>query len=293
MQTWLRNRHSWTLTAAAPLLTALGVGERTVPDPDAVQPPPEPVARLPREAALSPQQRRLAHHPLRGARVGRLLWDGTTVQQTSPVTCGALSLLLLATAGDPVLAAWLTSGVRIGSTPPPELARASRAQLAAPDVASRLAVAERLVHESATRGSLGPIGWPRGLGTPPWGAARVARFRGVDYTHVPVHDGDVARTRTVLMTARAATRLGIPVPLFTGGDLGPGGSIATAVPRHVVLALPHRSAKDTLRIFEPSRGQVYDVAIDALLGRSRSRAALGGWSHVVWAVLPRSAFTAG
>ena len=32
------------------------------------------------------------------------------------------------------------------------------------------------------------------------------------------------------------------------------------------------------------------VAIDALLARRRSMPALGHWSHVVWAVLPDSAF---
>ncbi|ROR97485.1 hypothetical protein EDD28_2084 [Salana multivorans] len=286
----LRTRSTWNLTAATGLLTALGVGERGLPDPGAVEPPPQPAGTIPREAALTPVQRRLALAPLRGGRVGALTWDGTRVRQTSPVTCGALSLLLLAAAGDPVLASWLTTGARVGPVPPPELARLSREELALDDVAARVAVAERAVHGASRHATLGPFDWPRAVGTPPWGAARVARFRGVEYTHTPVNDGDVARTRVVLDTVRAATRLGIPVPLFTGGDLGRGGSPAAAVPRHVVLAVPHRNGTSDLRILEPSAGSTFQVPIDALLGRTRGHAALGGWSHVVWAVLPRSAY---
>ncbi|GMA32160.1 hypothetical protein [Litorihabitans aurantiacus] len=209
--------------------------------------------------------------------------------QTTPSTCGATALLLLAAAGDPALAAWLTTGVRVGPTPPPELTRASRDELATPDVAGRLAVAQRLVSVRARARALGPLRWPGAVGTPPWTAVREARFRGVTWTHTAVHDAEVARTRAVLETVWRATSLGIPVPLYTGGNVAQG--VTTAIPRHVVLAVPGaRPVAGELRLYEPSRGRVHAVAIEALLARRRPHAALGGWSHVVWAVLPRSAY---
>lgn len=223
-------------------------------------------------------------------------WAGHLLRQASPTTCGATSLLVLAALGDPVLALWLTSGKRAGATAPPELARLSRAELALPSVAERVAVAERQVHAAARHRSMLPwaslpLDWPAAVGTPPWGAAHTARFRGVTYTHAVVHDADVARTRTILETVRTANRLGIPVPLYSGGDLGRGGSPAKAIPRHVVLAVPSRTAKPgELRIFEPGAGRIYGVSIDTLLARRRPHAALGGWSHVVWAVLPKAAY---
>lgn len=282
------SRHDWTLSAARPLLAAAGVGERALPDPGAVTRPPQAVGRLAREVALTPPQKRLAHAPLRGGRVGVLRWDGVPITQAA-TSCGAMSLLVLAAAGDPVLAAWLTTGARVGSTPPPELARATPRDLAAPGVAERVAVAERLLFAQARSHAIGPLPWPAAIGTPPWTAAREARFRGVRYAHTAVHDADVARTRRVLETVRRANELGIPVPLYTGGDAAKG--VATAIPRHVVLAVPSsRPRAGELRIYEPSGGRVHAVAIDALLARRRSMPALGHWSHVVWAVLPDSAF---
>jgi hypothetical protein len=282
------SRHDWTLSAARPLLAAAGLGERSQPDPRAVARPPEGLGRLARDVALTPAQKRLAHAPLRGGRTGVLRWDGVPITQGA-TSCGAMSLLVLAAAGDPVLAAWLTTGVRVGSTPPPELARATREDLAAPGVAGRVAVAERLLFARARSHAIGPLPWPAAIGTPPWTAAREARFRGVRWTHTAVHDADVARTRAVLETVRRATELGIPVPLYTGGDAAKG--LATAVPRHVVLAVPSsRPKQGELRIYEPSGGRVHAVAVDALLARRRSMPALGHWSHVVWAVLPTDAF---
>ena len=287
-------RRAWTLSAAAPALAIAGIGRRGLPRAELLQAPPI-AAALPQESATA-SQRNLAQSPLRGSRVGQVRWAGHLLRQASPTTCGAMSLLVLAALGDPVLALWLTSGKRAGSVPPPELARLSREELALETVAERVAVAERHVHAAARHHSMLPWGsvpvdWPAAVGTPPWGAARAARFRGVAYTHAVVHDVDVARTRSILETVRAANRLGIPVPLYSGGDLGRGGSPATAIPRHVVLAVPSRTAKPgELRIFEPGSGRIYGVGIDALLARRRPHAALGGWRHVVWAVLPAAAY---
>lgn len=282
------NRHGWTLTAARPVLAGLGVGESAVPDPSRVLGPTERVGRLAREVALTPAQRRLAHAPLRGGRVGPLRWNGEPVVQ-GPTSCGAMSLLLLSAAGDPGFAAWLTAGVRVGAVPPPELVRASRTDLEAATVGERIAVAERLLFARARARAIGPLTWPAAIGTPPWTAAREARFRGVRFTHTAVHDVEIGRTRAVLETVAAATARGIPVPLYTGGDVAKGWS--TALPRHVVLALPAARPKPgELRIYEPSSGRVHAVSIDRLLARRRPLAALGHWTHVTWAILPRTAF---
>ncbi|PWD50343.1 hypothetical protein C8046_06420 [Serinibacter arcticus] len=282
------SRHHLTLSAARPALAAVGLGERAVPDPALVEAPPQPVGRLDREAPLLAVQKRLAHAPLRGGRVGVLRWNGDPVKQ-GPTSCGAMSLLLLAAAGDPVLAAWLTTGVRVGTSPPSELSRASREDLEAPTVAGRIAVAERLLFARARERAIGPVTWPAAIGTPPWTAAREARFRGVRFSHTAVHDVDVARTRAVLSTVARATALGIPVPLYTGGDVAKG--ITTAIPRHVVLAVPSAHPKPgELRIYEPGGGRIHSVGIEQLLARRRTHPALGYWTHVTWALLPESAF---
>lgn len=283
------DRRGWNLTAARGVLRALGVGERGLPRAEAIT-PPGPMPLLPRDARLSPAQRRLATAPLRGSRVGVLRWDGHEVTQIDDRTCGAAVLVVLAAAGDRVLAAWLTSGVRVGRVTPPLLRGLTRQELRAGSVGERLALAQRAAFAQARRGALAGGDWPAAWGIPPWGLARVARFRDVTYTHAVVHDRDVADTRAVLAAVRGATRLGIPVPLYTGGDLGPGGSVAAAVPRHVVLALPYRGRDDRLRIYEPGTGRVFAVVGDSLLARVRRRGALGGWSHLMWAVLPTSAY---
>lgn len=276
-----------SLSATRPLLTALGVGERGLPDPELVT-APEPAIRLPRGNPLTAPQRRLAVAPLRGGRVGTLRWGDTAVRQTDARTCGAAVALVLASAGDPVLAAWLQTGRRLGEARPPELAFVSRAELDLPSVVERLSAAQRSTYALARRGALLGWEWPAGWGTPPWGLARTLRYRGVDYTHTAVDDRDVAATRRILRTVKAATKAGIGVPLYSGGDLS--DSVAAAIPRHVVLALPYRGRDDRLRLFEPGSGKVFAVGIDSLLARTRRSAALGNWRHVVWAVLPRSVF---
>lgn len=283
------DRRGWTLSAGRDLWALLGVGERGLPDPAALV-PPEPAARLPRGNPLTPAQRRLAAAPLRAARVGTLKWGETVVRQSDGQTCGAAVALLLAAGGDPVLAAWLQTGRRIGSVRPPELAYVSREELDLPETEARLAVGQRSVFALMRRGSLAGWDWPAAWGTPPWGLARVARYRGVRYTHAALHDRDVAGARRILATVKAATKLGIGVPLYTGGDMGRGGSPAAAIPRHVVLALPYRGKDERLRIYEPSAGKVWAVPIETLLARTRRSRALGNWRHVVWAVLPASAY---
>lgn len=276
-----------TLTSARSLLVTLGVGERSLPSAT-VAPPAARDTRAVRQSDLEPPQRRLAVNLTRSARVGPLRWSDTLVAQSTGETCGSAVLVVLAALGDPVLAAWLLTGRRIGSVPPPELALLSSEELEAPDVAARLAVAERRFFARSRDRALGPFTWPARWGTPPWALARHARYPGVTYRHTPVNDRDVAQTRAILQSVKAATRAGIPVPLYSGGDLA--GSPAAALPRHVILALPWRRDTPSLRIYEPGSGRIREVTLDSLLARERTMAALGNWTHLVWAVLPESAF---
>jgi hypothetical protein len=190
---------------------------------------------------------------------------GGTARQVSPTTCGSAVLAMLALAGDLRLAL--------------RLARAA-------DPASAFAAMQRRLQDAATRGPLGLPAWPRALGTPPWGAARQARYGAVRFTHRVVGSDDGALGHAV-----AAAAGGVPVPLYTGGDVT--GGLARAVPRHVVLLTGVGEATATL--YEPSSGGLHSLPLEVLLtgpirGDARAVAArtraLGGWPHVVWTVLP-------
>ncbi|MFI2293986.1 hypothetical protein [Isoptericola sp. NPDC019571] len=193
-----------------------------------------------------------------------------TARQVDERTCGAAVLALLALAGDPRRAL--------------ELSRRP------PGAAEVFAGSQRTLHARATRGPGGLPAWPVALGTPPWGAARVARYGPVRYTHRVVGGRSGGR---VLAAAVEAAAAGVPVPLYSGGDLA--GGVSTAVPRHVVLLTTVRGGVAT--VYEPSAGRLHGVPVARLVAAgARERgddplvaAALGGWPHVVWALLPRDA----
>ncbi|WP_182354119.1 hypothetical protein [Flaviflexus huanghaiensis] len=186
---------------------------------------------------------------------------GRAVTQVDGTTCGATVLLMLRASGDPQLAAELDEH-------PHSIA------------AKQLAIFDHIRSHA-----VGPLRWPRRFGSPPWTLAREAVFPGVTYRSVAVNDRS-RDGREILSAVWNANRAGIPVPLYTGGNVGQG--IARAVPRHVVLAVPPSvpSHERKLRIYEPSTGTLVDIALDDLVNRTAPHPALGGWTHVVWAVLP-------
>ncbi|WP_372592660.1 hypothetical protein [Actinotalea sp.] len=212
--------------------------------------------------------------------------SGTAARQTDQTTCGSACLVLLAAAGDPGLAGWLAAGTvpRLGV--PPELGAADPAvlaRLASLPAAARYGAVQRVVqHRTNARSVLG-LPWPAALGTPPWGAAREARFLGLAFRHRLLDDTDTADLAPVLDTVARVVEAGVPLPLYAGGDTSRGWS--TAVPRHVVLAVGHGPAG--FRVWEPSVGAVVEVSRAELLRGGAPLPALGGWSHLVWAVLPR------
>ncbi|WP_255371720.1 hypothetical protein [Cellulosimicrobium sp. CUA-896] len=201
-------------------------------------------------------------------------------------TCGSAVLALLAAAGDPVLALWLVTGTAVGrpvADGAPSRTGGGPTGGGPTDAAERWVRLQQVVKRRTSRRALGPLPWPAALGTPPWTAARTARYAGVRYTHRVV-DGDAAPA--VLDDAVRAAARGYPVPLFTGGDLS--GGPAAAVPRHVVL-LTAVDARRRCWLYEPSSGSVHRLHADRLAAGATDRVvrrALGGWPHVVWALLP-------
>lgn len=226
--------------------------------------------------------------PLRPAPDGHLRLGSRRAVQTSGTTCGSAVLVMLLAAGDPIVATWLTTGRRLGSLPQ-EIAGVAAADGEADEApARRFAAAQGAMLQATSRRALGPLSWPTAFGTPPWTAARHARYPGVRYTHRPVDDGDRAAMQRLLSWVSSSMVRGVPVPLYAGGDLLRG--VASAVPRHVVLAVPTPpdAPPGTLAVYEPTKGVVHQVPPEELVARSSPHPALGGWSHVCWAVLPRA-----
>ncbi|MFH5822198.1 hypothetical protein [Georgenia sp. AZ-5] len=215
---------------------------------------------------------------------------GAPARQVDGTTCGSAALVMLAATGDPALAGWLLHG-SLPDARPPEIPPEIPSDGVGP--AGRFAAAQRHVKARTSRRGLGLLPWPGALGTPPWTAAREARFPGVRYRSLPVDDAS-SRARAVLASVYGATLAGAPVPLYVGDDLRRGP--ARAVPRHVVLAVPppadvpHRghdeSGQPLLHLYDPSSARVYPVRVHELLARQEPHRALGGWTHVNWVVLP-------
>lgn len=272
------------------------------------EPPPEPLPESLSESLSELLSERSSAPPSRapfaalgaGERSPLLLGPGAgPARQVDATTCGSAVLVVLAAAGDPGLACWVATGEAPGRR------RAAFARLGAgPTPDDRFAALQRLAQRASVARALGPLPWPTALGTPPWGAARQARFGRVRYDHRVVDDTDPADVRATAALVRAALERGVPVPLYAGGDTS--GGLAAAVPRHVVLVVARTgvpqasepgtagSATDagpaqgaTLTVYEPGAGALVAVDEDALWSGAGPLAALGGWSHVCWVLAPR------
>ncbi len=113
---------------------------------------------------------------------------------------------------------------------------------------------QQALKRRTNRHGLGPLPWPAALGTPPWGAARAARYADVAFVDRVVAGPGAQR---VGRAALVAASRGVPVPLFTGGDVALG--LATAVPRHVVLLTDADEAAGWCRVYEPSSGTLHTL----------------------------------
>ncbi|VTR77044.1 hypothetical protein [Cellulomonas hominis] len=257
--------------------------------------------------ALDPRRRRQVLAPL-DVPLGRTVrWSSAAARQVDGTTCGAAVLGMLAAAGDPALAYWLVTGRAPDGVLPPELTgldltdppaphdpdapewfrtpdgRAAHADATGEEAAAaRWGLLQAALHRRSTARALGPFPWPRALGTPPWGAARLARFPGVAYRSVLVDDTRTAEVDDVLARVDSALDRGVPVPLYSGGDLADG--LGAAVPRHVVLAVGRTD--DGYRVYEPGAGAVLPVERAALREPAGPVPGLGSWTHLAWALLP-------
>jgi len=229
-----------------------------------------------------------------GSRDGTVRWGDDPARQVDQRSCGGTVLAMLAAQGDPALALWIVTGEDVTGAEP--VARPagpggprSVAGLRLPVLALHATPLDRFhalaagLRRAATH--RGPVPtWPAAWGTPPWGAARVARYGGERFTHRMIDDYQADVLRRVITAALRAATQGVPVPLYVGGD-GSGGA-RSAVPRHVVL-LHRPDPAGGLRVFDPSVGTVLPLEPEDLARPGVPREAYGGWSHVCWALLPR------
>ncbi|MCL3862624.1 hypothetical protein [Actinotalea sp. K2] len=223
--------------------------------------------------------------PTRAAVLDPVRSMGTAARQGDATTCGSAVLTLLAAVGDPWLALWLADGTSCAGRRPTELSGATGHQLASladgPPERRFVAVQQVVRRRTSARGLL-VAPWPPSLGTPPWGAAAQARHPGVRYGSVVLDDTRTEELTGALDRVALAVDRGVPVPLYVGGDSAQGWS--RAVPRHVVLAVG--TTGDGLVLWEPASGRRFSVPRGDLLAPTGPRAALGGWTHLAWAVLP-------
>lgn len=195
----------------------------------------------------------------------RLVQGSSGPRQQSPTTCGSACATVARMLVDAPFARWITAGE---GSPVPGAEGDSPAE--------RFAAWERTVH-ARTNGWWGPrgslaLGWPRLLGTPPWGLK-----------HELEHGAARAGTRYRMLSVRAHSQESLRARYRRLIDLVVEGEPAVLyvgnrwLPRHVTLVLPG-DRRSTLHVYEPASGTVLLLDEDAFAQR---RLALGGWS-VPW-----------
>lgn len=190
---------------------------------------------------------------------------GRLLKQSTPQTCGAMVML--------VARAYLLPNTRREIEENPDFIEAIENEL----------------YASLRERALGLFDYPQKYGTPPWMLAkRLTELRpDLSYRFTPVDDS-TDHGWSALQWAAHATSAGIPVPLYTGNELGSG--ISGAVPRHVVLAIPGANMTPDgipqVSIYDPGSGLVHEVPLPALVDRTQNMPALGNWTKIVGAVLP-------
>ena len=230
---------------------------------------------------LGPHARDIIAHPS-GRGVGSVRWAGVAARQVDGTTCGAAVMGMMLMQGDPFVALWVATGRSLAGIVPAEALHADAEGYAARTVEERWQALQRVLHARTTSSAIGPVAWPRSLGTPPWKVDDATRFAGLRFRGSLVDDSSVDALAPALAHARRALADGIPVPLYASGDSGLGW--ATVMPRHVVLLVGDTG--DGFLVYEPSAAAVLPLA-DADLHPGAGRLpALGHWSRAAWMVLP-------
>lgn len=189
-------------------------------------------------------------------------------RQQSPTTCGSACATVARMLVDAPFARWITHGE---GHPVPGAEGSSSVE--------RFASWERTVQArtnawSTSTGALS-VGWPRGLGTPPWGLKfeleHGASRAGTRYRIVSVraHSEESLRARYRRLLDLVVE--GEPAVLYVGNAL---------LPRHVTLVLPSPRAGG-LDVYEPHTGRVLALPEQAFVTRTLD---LGGW-RVPWVLV--------
>ena len=218
-----------------------------------------------------------------GRGVGPVKWGPNHLKQVDQTTCGAATMAMATMVADPFVALWVATGQSIASYLPIEVLRSETAKRPAHTIIERWQSLQRSIHWATTQSAIGPLPWPRALGTPPWRVDNQLRIAGVRMRGLLINDAKPTELAAGLAHASAALRDGIPVPVYSGGDSTQG--LQGVVPRHVVLLLGREG--DELRFYEPGSGAVHKVTVDALSQPHGRMPALGNWTRVVWLVLPK------
>lgn len=194
--------------------------------------------------------------------------DGAALRlrQFGPTTCGPTCAIVMRVLLDPAYALWLTSGDHLEPERPSD----------GLPFEQRFRTQQHAVHEALTRRAIGPIPWPRALGSPPWAlAAFLNRFTGLTGGHfgwVPVNGDDPVHLGRCLDAVLRGVSAGLPVPVYVGRH----------VDRHVVLAIGSRA--DAVVVYDPAAGAVLDVP---LADWEAGRVGIAGWDHLESVVVPR------
>jgi hypothetical protein len=191
-------------------------------------------------------------------------------QQASPMAA-ATAVVLMRVLLDPAFGLWLTTGTHLEPDREPDgwaFEQRFRSQ-------------QNKVHSAINRQAVGPMAWPRFLGTPPTSLARfVNRFSdltGYRFGWVDLDDAPADRKAAALTVLRAALMAGVPVPVYLGRPAD----------RHVVLALPGPVTDpppENVRVYDPAAGVVLDVAVASW---AAGAAGVKGWERLEGVVLPR------
>lgn len=257
-----------------------------------------------------PVQVRVANSRLR---VGAFMraGDGVTMTQVDQTTCGATCLLAARLLLDPQerqrLGRALASAQAAAALAVP--AQAGPAEQAGARLLAALGRRQQALQRALNRTGLGPLPWPRSLGSTPWsvawamsaplpGAPPAQQMR---YRVRWVSDRSPAWAEEVAQLRRHLAR-GLPVLLLVGGPLAleAGPMVLPAhlagpvtLPRHYVLALPWAligqadPGPGCAHLYEPGSGSVR--ALDLLAERDPRAPGpreLGGWPRVLALIAP-------
>lgn len=226
--------------------------------------------------------RALIRNPLGRTTPGRVTWGDASAKQVDQTTCGAAVISMSLMMTDPLVAMWVFTGRLLGDYVPIEIAAIDNAGHGMRSTERRWRALQRAVHTESNRHGLAMLPWPRALGTPPWRVDNVTRVAGLRFDTALVDDSSVDDVEAMVTHASAALRESIPVPMYTGGDSRTG--IAAMVPRHVVLLTSVRD--HVFQVYEPSSGEVRELAAAAWFQDGSTRPALGHWSRICCLVLP-------